>query len=115
MKKGERVSNKTNKADKNKPKRDSLWWALRVSFLGMVGLFFSPFILRLWSTPYLIPFFSVYFFGCWFALCSLIFSIVNLVKKRSNLLSFVALMSSIIVLFVFVSVTIVALVMYNSS
>src|SRR4030042_4259908 len=83
-------------------KKDFLWWGLRVSLFGLVGFVVLFWVLWSYTTSdYSILLF--YFIIPLFALSSIVFSIINLVKKKNKLFSIVALIISIIV-FLFVAV-----------
>ncbi len=104
--------------DKSEPKKDFLWRGLRISFFGMLGgivLFFIDWFIDLnalgYSEPnnyhydkygisYIFQFVLILLFAVifLFAVSSTIFSIKNLIKKRSKIFSLAVLISSIVVI-----------------
>ena len=100
MKKGRGVSNKTIKTDKNK--KDFLWWGLRISFFGMLGLIILFWVMWSYTTSdysLLLLFFIIPLFN----LSSIVFSVINLVKRKSKIFSIITLIVSVITFLMFMS------------
>ncbi len=83
-------------------KRDFLWWGLRISFFGMLGLIVLSWILFSYTTSDY-SLLLIFFIVPLFALSSIVFSIIDLVKKIDKLFSIITLIISIIMFLLFMS------------
>ena len=86
---------------RNKNKEEILWWGLRISFFGMVGMFvlwlFIVFCLYTVNSPISAVSPVIFFFILPIpTLSSIIFSAANLGNEKDKLLSSIALITSIL-------------------
>ncbi len=102
---------------KVEPKKDFLWWGLRISFFGMTGLIIVFFVITFLLTPYSTIsnyiLLGILFLTPLFALSSFIFSIINLIKEKSKQFSIGALIWSLIVILISIGAIILSKNIYS--